>query len=122
MSGINRKKISLKIYKQLEKKGLLKEIQIFRIGKNAFGETEEKLFVCNVKAFYYRKDTKINYLINTSGTINKQYNDKLLVGFSEESQKIRKDDFFVLQNDTFKIIDTGNIEDIVFDMYLERIV
>lgn len=120
MSGINRSKISLKIYKQLEKKGLLKEIKVLRINKNAFGETGENLFVCKVKAFYYKKDTKINYGINNAGTVNQHYNDKLLVVFSEESKKIRKDDFFILNDIKFKIIDTGNVEDIVFDMYLER--
>lgn len=121
MPGINRSKISIKIYKQLERKGLLKEIKILRTDKNAFGETQGNLFVCKIKAFYYRKDTKINYGINNAGTVNQRYNDKLLVVFSEESQKIRKDDFFILNNIKFKVVDTGNVEDIVFDMYLERI-
>lgn len=38
MANMNRGKISKKIYEQLEKKGLLREIKILRIGKNAFEE------------------------------------------------------------------------------------
>lgn len=120
MAGINRKKIALRIYKQLERKGLLKEVKILRIGKNAFGEKQEDLYVCTVKAYYYKKENKIVIRADTSATINSQYNDRLLVVFNEESQKINKDDYFILNNTKFKIIEPNNVENIVFDMYLDR--
>ena len=120
MSGINRTKISLKIYKQLDRKGLLREIKVFRNAKNAFGSPDGPLFVCKIKAFYYRKDNKVITKIFPAATVNELYNDKLLVNFNEESSKIIKDDFFILDGVRYRIIDTNNTENIVYDMYLER--
>ena len=120
MSKINRGKISKQIYKQLEKKGLLKEIKILRIGKNAYGEKLEDLYVTTIKAYYYKEKSKINISPDTGATVNTNHYDKLLVTYNEESKKIKKDDYFVLENIKFRIIDTGNVENIVFDMYLNR--
>ena len=120
MAGMNRKKIALRLYKQLEKKGLLKEIKILRTGLNAFKEKQEDLYVCTIKGYYYKKENKIVLRTDTAATVNTQYNDKLLVVFNEESQKIRKDDYFILNNTKFKIVEPNNVENIVFDMYLDR--
>lgn len=120
MSGINRAKISERIYKQLERKGLLKEIKILRNGKNVYGEKLEDLYVTTVKAYYYKEKSKINIGADTGATININYYDKLLVAYSEESKKIKQDDYFALDNIKYKIIDTGNVENIVFDMHLNR--
>ncbi|WP_096635821.1 hypothetical protein [Clostridium cochlearium] len=120
MSKINRGKISKQIYKQLEKKGLLKEVKILRNGKNAYGEKLEDLYVTTIKGYYYRKENKINISSDTGATINTNYYDKLLVAYNEESKKIKQDDYFTLDGTKYKIIDTGNVEDIVFDMYLNR--
>ncbi|MBV1816858.1 hypothetical protein ACIR03_02720 [Clostridium cochlearium] len=120
MSKINRGKISKQIYKQLEKKGLLKEIKVLRNGKNAYGEKLEDLYVTTIKGYYYRKENKINISSDTGATINTNYYDKLLVAYNEESKKIKQDDYFTLDGTKYKIIDTGNVEDIIFDMILER--
>lgn len=120
MAGINREKIASRLYRQLERKGLLKEIKILRTGLNAFKEKQEDLYVCTVKAYYYKKENKIVIKTDIAATINSQYNDRLLVIFNEESQKIKKDDYFILNNTKFKIIEPNNVEDIVFDMYLDR--
>ncbi|CDI49177.1 hypothetical protein [Clostridium tetani] len=120
MSKFNRGKISRQIYKQLEKKGLLKEIKILRNGKNAYGEKLEDLYVATIKGYYYRKENKINISSDTGATINTNYYDKLLVTYNEESKKIKQDDYLTLDGIKYKVIDTGNVENIVFDMYLNR--
>lgn len=120
MAGINRAKISKKVYKQLERKGLLKEIKILRMGKNAYGEKLEDLYVATIKAYYYREKSKINISSDSGATVNINYYDKLLTAFNEESKKIKQDDYFTLDGAEYKIIDTGNVEDIVFDMHLNR--
>lgn len=118
---LNRAKISINIYKQLERKGLLRDIRILRNKKNVFGENNGPLEVCNVKGYYYKKNNKLSISTNTGATTNRNYNDKLLLIINEDSLKINKDDYFLLDNISFKIIDPNNIEDLVFDMYLERI-
>lgn len=120
MAGINRAKISEKLYKQLDKKGLLREIKVFRIGQNAYGEKIEELYVATIKAYYYRENKKIVINTNISGTVNNNYCDKLLVTYNEESDKLKQDDYFILDNVKYKIADTGNVENIILDMYLER--
>lgn len=120
MAGINRAKISAKIYKQLERKGLLKEIKILRSGLNAFKEKQEDLYVCTIKGYYYRKENKVNIKSEEGATVNTNYYDKLLVIYNESSIKIKQDDYFTLDGVKYKIVDTGNIENIVFDMFLDR--
>ena len=121
MSKIGRGRISERIYRQLSKKGLLKEIKILRNGKNAFGEKQEDLYVCTVEGYYYRKDSKIIYRLDDAASVNEQYTDKLLVNVNDESLKIKRDDYFYLNDTKFLIVDTNNIEDIIFDMYLRRL-
>ncbi|BFN04369.1 hypothetical protein [Clostridium tetani] len=120
MSKINRGKISRRIYKQLEKKGLLKEIKILRNGKNAYGEKLEDLYVTTIKGYYYREKSKINISADTGAAINTDYREKLLVTYNEESKKIKQDDYLTLDGIKYKVIDTGNVENIVFNMYLDR--
>ncbi|MBU3208525.1 hypothetical protein KPL28_02610 [Clostridium algidicarnis] len=120
MAGINRAKISKKVYKQLEKKGLLREVKILRIGKNAYDEKLEDLYVTTIKTYYYREKSKINISSDSGATVNINYYDKLLVAYNEESKKIKQDDYFTLDEVKYKIIDTGNVENIVFDMRLDR--
>jgi hypothetical protein len=116
----NSEKISLKIYNQLDKKGLLKSINILRIDGNVFGEKGNDLFVCAIKAYYHRNNLKITLQSNESASLNRGYEDRLLVTVNDESKKIMKDDYFILDSVKYKIIDLGNVEDIVFDMSLER--
>lgn len=120
MAGIDRAKISEKLYKQLDKKGLLREIKVFRIGQNAYGEKIEELYVATIKAYYYRENKKIVINANISGTVNNNYCDKLLVNYNKESDKLKRDDYFILDDVKYKIADTGNVENIILDMYLER--
>ncbi|APC41061.1 hypothetical protein [Clostridium estertheticum] len=120
MAGINRTKISEKLYKQLDKKGLLKEIKILRIGKNAYKEKLNDLYVCTVKGFYYRKETRINISATESATLNSNYSERVLIIYDEESKKIKQDDYFTLAETKYKIIDTGNAENIIYDMQLDR--
>lgn len=120
MAGLNRAKISEKIYKQLEKKGLLKEVNILRIGTNAYKEKTEDLYVCTIKCYYYKNNLKLTLAFSEAATINHGNEDKLLVVVNDESKKIQKDDYFILDNVKYKIIELGNVEDIIFDMSLER--
>lgn len=120
MAGIKRAKISQKIYKQLEKKGLLKNINILRGRKNVFSEKASDLYVCTIKAYYYKNNLKLTLENDDAATVNRGNEDKLLVTFNDESKKIKQDDYFTLDNVKYKIIELGNVEDIIFDMSLER--
>ncbi|EKQ52757.1 MULTISPECIES: hypothetical protein [unclassified Clostridium] len=120
MAKLNRGKISEKIYKQLDRKGLLKEIKILRCGPDIYKENLEELYVCTIKGYYYRDESKMILSSREAATLNSKYYDKLLISYNDESKKIKQDDYFILDNIKFKIIDTGNIEDIVFDMWLSR--
>ncbi|MBM7869303.1 hypothetical protein JOC70_000772 [Clostridium pascui] len=120
MGVINREKISSKIYKQLERKGLLKSIKILRCDVNAFNEKVDNLYVCTIQAYYYRNDIKITIQSFEGASLNRGYEDKLLVSNSDESRKIRKDDYFILDGVKYKILDLGNVENIIFNMTLER--
>lgn len=120
MAGINRAKISAKIYKQLEKKDLLKEVNILRTQTNAYKEKMNDLYVCTIKGYYHREESKVESDSVESATINKLYNDKFLVVYDDTSIKINKDDYFMLDSTQYKIIDLGNVENIIFDMYLSR--
>ena len=120
MAEINRAKISEKLYKQLDKKGLLKEIKILRVSKNVFGEKQKDLYIATIKGLYYKKEVRINISTTEGANINVGYNERLLVTYNEESIKINQDDYFILDGTKYKIIDTGNAENIVYDMHLDR--
>jgi len=120
MAKINRGKLSKKIYEQLDRIGLLKEIKILRDGTDIYKEILEELYVCTIKGYYYRDESKMILNSREAATLNSKYYDKLLISYSNESKKIKQDDYFILDNIKYRIIDTGNIEDIVFDMWLSR--
>lgn len=120
MGAINRAKIRAKLYNQLDKKGLLKSINILRDGKNAFKEKAKDLFVCNVKGYYHKNNLKLTLSFGEAATVNHGNEDKLLVVIDDDNKKIQKDDYFTLDNVKYKIIELGNVEDIIFDMSLER--
>lgn len=120
MSGINRERIAKRILNSLTKKDLMKSIIIYRDGRNAFGETQEKQYVCTVQGFYHKDKSKLNLNFNEGGTLNTGYSEKLLVVYNEESKKIKQDDYFFLNDIKYKIIDKGNVQDIIFDMILNR--
>jgi hypothetical protein len=124
VSGINRGKIALKIYKQLEKKDLLKEVSILRGGENVFKEKQEDLFVCKIKGYYHKGSSSgSNNIINAStdaSNINKNYQDRFLIIVDETSLEIQERDYFAFDGVIYEIIDKGNTQDIVFDMYLKR--
>ncbi|WP_142415410.1 hypothetical protein [Hathewaya massiliensis] len=120
MAGINRSKISKKLYKQLEKKGLLKEIKVFREEKNNFKEKTGELYVCTIKGYYYRKENDVVINTGEGATLNNLYKDRLLVAYDDISSKIEKDDYFSLNNERFLVVDPGNVENIVLNMYLDR--
>ena len=120
MAGLNKAKISEKIYKQLDKKGLLKEVIILRPQTNAYKEKAADLFVCKIKGFYHREEQRVESEAVEAATINKLYHNMFLVVVDDNSKIIKQDDFFTLDNVRYKIIDTNSIQDIVFDMYLKR--
>lgn len=120
MSGINRKKIGEKIYDKLNKKDLLRNIKIFRMNKNAFEECMEDLYVCTVKGYNYKKNNKIDIKYRESGAVNNNYNDMILVICDCESEKIKKDDYFYLDSIKYTVVDKGNTENIIYNMFLNR--
>lgn len=125
MSGINRGRIGLKIYKQLEKKGLLKEVIILRSGKNVFQEKKDDLFVCKVNGYYHKgsssgSSSNITNASIDAANINKNYQDRFLLIVDENSLKVQEHDYFIIDNIKYEIIDKGNTQDIVFDIYLKR--
>lgn len=122
MSGINRTKIALKLYKQLEKKGLLKEIVVLRAGEDVFGEKQDDLFVCKVKGYYHRGSNSINIVngITDAANLNRNYQDRFLIIVDESTNQISEHDYFILDNVKYEIVDKGNVEDIIYDSYLKR--
>lgn len=121
MAGLNRAKISEKIYKQLDKKDLLQEIKILRSGTNAYKGKVNDLYVCTIKGFSHKEANSVESKTVQAATINELYSDMFIVIVNEESKKIKQDDFFTLDNVKYKIIDTNSIQDIIFDMYLKRV-
>lgn len=119
MGGINREKISAKIYKQLDRKGLLKSINVLRCDINAFNEKVNDLYVCTIKAYYYKDNIRIMLQSDEPTSLNTGYEDKLLVMNNDESKKIKRYDYFTLDDVKYKIIELGNVENIVFDMSLD---
>lgn len=49
------------------------------------------------------------------------YNDKLLISYNDANSKIQKDDYFILDGTKYEIVDTGNIQNLVFDMILNKV-
>ncbi|MCC5424020.1 hypothetical protein [Clostridium botulinum] len=121
MVNMNRGKISKKIYEQLEKKGLLRKIKVLRIDKNAFKEKLDEVYVCTIKGYYYRNNSNIITTSMEGLEFNNLYNDKLLITYNDVSSKIQKDDYFILDGTKYEIVDTGNIQNLVFDMILNRV-
>lgn len=118
--AIKRAKISAQIYKQLDRKGLLKDIQILRSGLNDFEEPITNQDVCKIKGYYHRNNLKLYTTTSDGATLTSGYEERLLVIINDESKKIKQDDYFTLDNVKYKIIDLGDVEGIVFDMSLER--
>ena len=121
MSGINRKNIGLKIYKQLERKDLLKEVKILRSGENIFREKQDGLYVCTMKGYYHQGSTSIVNDSTEASNMNKNYQDRFLMIVDDESKKIEEHDYFDLTGIKYEIVDKGNIEDIIYDSYLKRL-
>ncbi|EQB3101466.1 hypothetical protein ACYIU4_002829 [Clostridium botulinum] len=129
MSGINRVRIAKRILNSLIKKDLMKTIIIYRDGKNVFGEIQEKQYVCTIKGFYHRDKSKLSLSFSEGATVNNGYYEKLLVVYNEESKKIKQDDYFFYKEDInneqnngikYQIIDKGNVQNIVYDMAIDR--
>ncbi|MBC2579991.1 hypothetical protein [Clostridium sp. DJ247] len=131
MSGINKIKISKQILKALTSKGLMKDVVIFRDDKNYYGENKEGLYVTTVKGFYH-KGNSISFNLTESASITTNSQEKLLVIYDENSLKIKVNDYFfieqrefeednkTLKKEKYTILDKGDIEGIVYDMFLER--
>ncbi|ENK1243027.1 hypothetical protein P9J83_16750 [Clostridium sporogenes] len=121
MANMNRGRIGKNIYEQLERKGLLRDIKVLRIGKNAFEEKLGELYICTIRGYYYKNNSNIIATSMEGLEINNLYNDKLLVIYNDISSKIKKDDYFILDGTKYEIVDTGNIQNIIFDMILNRV-
>ncbi|APM41394.1 hypothetical protein [Clostridium kluyveri] len=112
-----------KIRNQLVKRitPFMKEVTILREGKNIFGEYEKDQYVCKVKGYYHIGST--SNIVNNSteaANLNRNYQDRFLMIVDDEVKKIKEHDYFKLDYVTYEIIDKGNIQDIVWDMYLKR--
>lgn len=98
----------------------MKDVIILRTGKNVFGEYEEDQYVCTVKGYYHKGGTYINNVAKDGTSLNKNYEDRVLLIVDDEVKKIKEHDFFKFDDITYEIIDKGNIEDIVWDTFLKR--
>ncbi|MCD3254382.1 hypothetical protein [Clostridium botulinum] len=70
---------------------------------------------------YYSKGKNlisINYTENAS--TNKNYNEIFSIIINENSKKIKRLDFFILNNVQYNIVDIENVSNIYFDLTLER--
>lgn len=120
MSGLNRGKIAAKIYNQLDKKGLLTEVTILRVGKNLFNEKSEDTFVCTIKGFYHKGNSYMEKDTEESTSFVKNNEEQFLVVFNDTSALIQENDYFNLNGINYLIVDKGNVHEIIYDMYLKR--
>jgi hypothetical protein len=122
MPGINRTKISKQILKSLTDKGLMKDIIIFRKGSNAFKEKKEDLYVVSLKGYYHKGNSNsLNFNIVDGGKLSNPGEEKLLLVYNDDSLKVLKNDYFILDDVKYEITDKGNVENIIFDMSLRRV-
>lgn len=102
-------------------KPYMQKMKIFRIGTNDYGEKQEDLYVCTIEGYYRLAESTLVVNYRDSGAINKNYNEKLSVMVTEDSLKIKQNDYFILNDTKYRIINIQNILDVYLDFTLERV-
>lgn len=115
---MNNSKIKREIYKSF--KPFMKPIRVYRNGLNAYKEKTQNLFVGNIQGFYSRGKNLIVKLYKTTSDTNINYNEILSCMINEESLKINIDDYFILNNIKYQIIDIQNNNNFYLDLTLNR--
>lgn len=116
---INKERIKIQVVKAISQDPSVVEIK--RQGINDFGEPQGESEVTIVTGFFYKGSQSLNINISTAASITTGRNEKFLVVYDTEGQKIKENDFFTLNDIKYKIIDLGNLFDIYLDMTLERV-
>lgn len=112
-----------KIRKQILSKisPFMREVVIFRDGKNAFKESKSKPdYVGKFLGYKHTDNSNLYAQAAQNTTINKTYSDRFLIIVDDDSLKIQEGDYFYIDNVKHTIIDKGNLMDIVFDMFIDK--
>ncbi|PJI07046.1 MULTISPECIES: hypothetical protein [Clostridium] len=111
-----------KIRNQLIKKVMpfTVKIDILRQQDNVFNEKQDYIKVCTVNGYYHTGTSYISGFINDSSSLKRSCEDRLLLIVNDDVKKIKEHDRFILDEVMYEIIDKGNISDIVWDTYLNR--
>ncbi|ARC85645.1 hypothetical protein U732_1120 [Clostridium argentinense CDC 2741] len=99
----------------------MQEIEIFRNGLNEYNEKINDLYVSTIEGYYSLGKNLISINYTDAGAINKNYNEMLSVMITEDSKKVKKDDYFSLDDIKYRIINIQNVEGVYMDLTLERV-
>lgn len=116
---LNKIKLRREVYNAF--KPYMKDVIIKRDGLNDYKERSKDLYVCTIEGYYSlgKNLIVVNYV--DAGAVNKNYNEMLSVMITEDSKKVKKDDYFCLDNIKYRIINIQNVSDIYLDFTLERV-
>ncbi|WP_315114544.1 hypothetical protein [uncultured Clostridium sp.] len=116
---MNKTKVAREVYNSFKEH--MQEIKIFRSGLNEYKEKVDDLYVSTIEGYYSLGKNLISINYSDAGAINKNYNEMLSVIITEDSKKVKKDDYFCLDNVKYRIINIQNVLGIYLDFTLERV-
>lgn len=116
---MNKTKLAREIYNSFKEH--MQEIKIFRSGLNEYKEKVNDLDVSTIEGYYSLGKNLIGINYTDAGAINKNYNEMLSVMITEDSKKVKKDDYFYLDNIKYRIINIQNVAGVYMDFTLERV-
>ena len=116
---MNKVKTKREVYNSF--KPYMKNIAIFRNDVNEYGEKDKDIYVTEIEGYYSLAKNLIVVNYTHSGAINKNYNEMISVMISDDSFKIKQDDYFNINNTNYRIINIQNVMDIYLDFTLERV-
>lgn len=113
-------KVKPKVQKVIDK--FPTQVTILRQNLNEFNEPIGEEVVISVKGFYHESNNQMGNRVSDKGKVKVDKQKFLMVVYDENTVKIKENDYFVLDNSKFRIIDLGNQNrlNIYFDMLLEE--
>jgi hypothetical protein len=82
----------------------------------------EPVLITTLTWLLYKQESLARLNITLSdNVVRNQSQIKFLVDYSEESKKVKNDDFLYIENDIYKVIDTGENFEIYFDIGVDKV-
>lgn len=116
---INKERIKVQVAKAISQDPSVVDVK--RQGVNAFNEPQGEFDVTKITGFFYNGSQSLNINVTTGASTITGRNEKFIVVYDTEGQKIKENDYFILNGIKYKITDLGNLFDICLDMTLERV-